>query len=228
MFEAQRSEAFPPSQLTCESHRNIHAVWPRHVSAVCSHSESDLWELVFNDNSAEAGFLLLCQRRSFIQNDAEIKSVNFYSNKNRETPDCSFSVSLSVAGFIDFIYGLFFHFIICFGSFITLTSNYWFTIIHFICTLVCWCWGTVAHLQEGQVVVLLRVGDLQVLQHHGAVGVHPHHAVVVLLVRPQQRQVVAHSLTHWERKRGVHNISCSSSKGHWMMQFPGLLPWREQ
>lgn len=82
MFEAQRSEAFPPSQLTCESHRNIHAVWPRHVSAVCSHSESDLWELVFNDNSAEAGFLLLCQRRSFIQNDAEIKSVNFYSNKN--------------------------------------------------------------------------------------------------------------------------------------------------
>lgn len=53
-----------------------------------------------------------------------------------------------------------------------------------------------AHLQEGQVVVLLRVGDLQVLQHHGAVGVHPHHAVVVLLVRPQQRQVVAHSLTH--------------------------------
>lgn len=52
------------------------------------------------------------------------------------------------------------------------------------------------NLEEGQVLVFQGVGDLQVLQDHGAVGVHPHHVVVVIVPRAQQRQLVAHPLTH--------------------------------
>lgn len=51
-------------------------------------------------------------------------------------------------------------------------------------------------LEEGQVMVLQRVGDLQVLQNHGAVRVHLHHLLIVNLVGLQQRQQVAHPLTH--------------------------------
>lgn len=51
-------------------------------------------------------------------------------------------------------------------------------------------------LEEGQVMVLLSVGDLQVLQDHTAVTVHPHHVVIVIIVRPQQGQLITHPLTH--------------------------------
>lgn len=45
-------------------------------------------------------------------------------------------------------------------------------------------------------MVVLDVGELQVLQDHGTVAVHPHQVVVVVVYSPQQRQPVADPLTH--------------------------------
>lgn len=53
------------------------------------------------------------------------------------------------------------------------------------------------HLQEGQVLVLLNVRDLQVLQNHRAVGVLSHHAFVMILASSQQGQLVSHPSAHW-------------------------------
>lgn len=51
-------------------------------------------------------------------------------------------------------------------------------------------------LEKGQVLVLQSVGNLQVLQDHRAVGVHPHHAVIVILTIAQLGQLVTHPLTN--------------------------------
>lgn len=51
-------------------------------------------------------------------------------------------------------------------------------------------------LEEGEVLVLQRIRDLQILHDDGAVGVHPHHVVIVIVTCPQQRQLVTRSLTH--------------------------------
>lgn len=51
-------------------------------------------------------------------------------------------------------------------------------------------------LEEGQVLVLQGVGDFQVFQDHGAVGVHSHHVLIVVFLSSQQGQLVTHSLTH--------------------------------
>lgn len=40
--------------------------------------------------------------------------------------------------------------------------------------------------EEGQVSVVLHVGDLQVLQDHGAVAVGLHHVLVVVFIRTQK------------------------------------------
>lgn len=51
-------------------------------------------------------------------------------------------------------------------------------------------------LEEGQVMALQSVGHLQVLEDHRAVGEHSQHVVIVILMAPQQGQLIAHSLTH--------------------------------
>lgn len=40
-------------------------------------------------------------------------------------------------------------------------------------------------------MVLLNVGDLQVLQHHGAVAVHSYQVPVVVIILTKQGQLVA-------------------------------------
>lgn len=52
------------------------------------------------------------------------------------------------------------------------------------------------HLEEGQVLVLLGVGDLQVLQNHIAAGVHLLHFEVVIV---QHGHLVARPLAHWKQ-----------------------------
>lgn len=57
------------------------------------------------------------------------------------------------------------------------------------------------YLEEGQVMVLLGVGDLQVLQHHRAVAVDLLHVLVVGHGRAQQREFIARALAYCSGQR---------------------------
>lgn len=64
-----------------------------------------------------------------------------------------------------------------------------------------WSWGVEqTDLEEGQVLVLQGVGDLQVLQDHSAVAVGLHHAQVVVLFGAQKVKTVGDALAYCRRK----------------------------
>lgn len=54
----------------------------------------------------------------------------------------------------------------------------------------------VANLEEGETVVFLDVGQLQVLQDNRTIGEHPHHGVIMIFRVSQQVQLISRALTH--------------------------------